>query len=129
MTVLDCIQNIVNISALPDEIEKAKPNGNLDTVFNKYCDKRNQAIECVEQFTDSLDPCLNEEEKQQKQIFSNITKRLLEFVCHENGNQIACKDLLANFLKFLVDDVLLQCSSLRRVPNVSPKSKKLSKAA
>lgn len=71
--------------------EKAKPNGNLDTVFNKYCDKRGEAILCVDAFTKSLDPCLTQEEKEQKVVFINITKSLLEFVCHENGNQIACE--------------------------------------
>lgn len=86
---MECIQKLVNFTTLPDEIEKAKPNGNLDTVFNKYCDKRNEAIKCVDSFTKSLDPCLNQEEKDQKVVFVNITKSLLEFVCHENGNQIA----------------------------------------
>lgn len=88
---MDCAQRLVNFTALPDEIEKAKPNGNLDTVFNKYCNKRNDAIECVETFTNSLDPCLTQEERDQKVVIVNITKSLLEFVCHENGNQIACK--------------------------------------
>lgn len=108
---MDCVQKLVDISALPDEIgkivtdhkiyvqttkdflllEKAKPNGNLDLVFNKYCNKRSDALECVDEFTKSLDPCLSTEEKEQKVVFINITKSLLEFVCHENGNQIACK--------------------------------------
>ena len=88
---MECAQRLVNFTALPEEIEKAKPNGNLDTVFNKYCNKRNEAIECVETFTNSLDPCLTKEERDQKVVIVNITKSLLEFVCHENGNQIACK--------------------------------------
>lgn len=86
---MDCIQNIVNFTTIGDEIEAAKPNGNLDMVFNKYCNRRDEAIKCVEDFTESLDPCLTEEEKNQKIVFVNITKSLLEFTCHENGNQIA----------------------------------------
>lgn len=86
---MECAQKIVNISALPEEIENAKPNGNLDIVFNKYCNKRSEAIECVEKFTTSLDPCLSKEERDQKVVFVNISKSLLEFICHENGNQIA----------------------------------------
>lgn len=86
---MECAQKIVNVSLLMEEIEKAKPNGNLDTVFNKYCNKRNEAIECVEKFTTSLDPCLTQEERDQKVVFVNISKSLLEFICHENGNQIA----------------------------------------
>lgn len=86
---MECIQKIVNFTSLPDEIEQAKPNGNLDTVFNKYCNKRQDALACVDDFMGSLDPCLLKEEKEQKVVFINITKSLLEFVCHENGNQIA----------------------------------------
>lgn len=86
---MECIQKIINFTALPDEIEQAKPNGNLDTVFNKYCNKRQDALSCVDNFMGSLDPCLSKEEKDQKVVFVNITKSLLEFVCHENGNQIA----------------------------------------
>lgn len=86
---MECVQKLVNFTTLPDEIEKAKPNGNLDTVFNKYCNKRSDALECVDAFTKSLDPCLTTEEKDQKVVFTNISKSLLEFVCHENGNQIA----------------------------------------
>lgn len=96
---MQCIQNLVNFTALPDEIEKAKPNGNLDTVFNKYCNKRSLALECVDEFILSLDPCLSAEEKDQKVVFVNITKSLLEFICYENGNQIACKYLYIARLK------------------------------
>lgn len=84
-----CITNLVDFSTLQDEIEKAKPEGNVDTVFNKYCDQRGKAIQCVENFTQSIEPCLTDEEKDQKVVFVNITKSLLEFICHENGNQIA----------------------------------------
>lgn len=86
---MECIQKIINFTSLPDEIEQAKPNGNLDTVFNKYCNKRQDALSCVDDFMGSLDPCLSKEERDQKVVFVNITKSLLEFVCHENGNQIA----------------------------------------
>lgn len=89
---MQCIQKLVNFTTLPDEIEQAKPNGNLDTVFNKYCNKRSQALDCVDEFIVSVDPCLTAEEKDQKVVFVNITKSLLEFICHENGNQIACKN-------------------------------------
>lgn len=88
---MECIQELVDFSNIEEEIETAKPTGNVDAVFNKYCDKRGEAIQCVEKFTLSLDPCLTKEEKDQKVVFVNITKSLLEFVCHENGNQIARK--------------------------------------
>lgn len=86
---MECVQNIIDINDLQNEIEEAKPNGNLDTVFNKYCERRNDGLSCVNAFTVSIDPCLSQEEKNQKTVFINITNRLLEFVCHDNGNQIA----------------------------------------
>ncbi|XP_070503976.1 27 kDa glycoprotein-like [Chironomus tepperi] len=88
-TLMECVQNIIDFGNIQQEIEEAKPNGNLDTVFNKYCNKRNDGVACVDKFTSSIDPCLTQEEKNQKTVFINITKSLLEFVCHENGNQIA----------------------------------------
>lgn len=86
---MQCVEKIIDFNTLQQEIEEAKPNGNLDTVFNKYCNKRSDGVACVDNFTVSIDPCLTQEEKDQKTVFINITKSLLEFVCHENGNQIA----------------------------------------
>lgn len=86
---MECIQEIIDFSKINDEIEAAKPFGNLDTVFNKYCARRDEGIKCVEDFTNSIEPCLSDEEKDQKVVMVNMTKSLLEFVCHENGNQIA----------------------------------------
>jgi hypothetical protein len=86
---ITCITNLINFTTIYDEVEAAKPTGNVDAVFNKYCDQRGKAIQCVEDFTNSIEPCLNDEEKAQKVVFVNITKSLLEFICHENGNQIA----------------------------------------
>lgn len=31
----DCVSNLVDVEKLQEEIEKAQPNGELDTVFNK----------------------------------------------------------------------------------------------
>jgi Protein of unknown function (DUF1397) len=32
-----CVQSLINVTAVQEEIEKAKPTGELDTVFKKYC--------------------------------------------------------------------------------------------
>uniref|UniRef100_A0A1B0CP13 Uncharacterized protein n=1 Tax=Lutzomyia longipalpis TaxID=7200 RepID=A0A1B0CP13_LUTLO len=71
------------------EIEKAQPNGELDTVFNKYCRKRHNATDCITSFTNLLEPCLTEEEISHKEVYTNISKSLLGFVCHKDGDQIA----------------------------------------
>lgn len=88
-TFSECIQNLADFSNLEEEIEKAKPTGDLDLVFNKYCGRRHEALTCLDTFSNATDPCLTDEEKAHKKTFNGIIRRLLEFVCHDNGNQIA----------------------------------------
>lgn len=90
-TAMECVQGLVNFETLQTEINDAKPHGNLDTVFNKYCKKRDQAMDCITNFTKSIEPCLTKEEAEQKVVFTNIANNLLNFVCHKDGDQIACK--------------------------------------
>lgn len=114
----ECITNLVNVTVLMEEIEKAtrklnkyflhkniscfKINiiyclnfliaiGDLDTVFNKYCRKRDVAINCVRNFTDTIDPCLEPQERENKKIMIDIFTSLVNFVCHKDGDQIACE--------------------------------------
>lgn len=35
--LLECYNNLVNVTELQAEVEKAKPSGDLDIVFRKYC--------------------------------------------------------------------------------------------
>jgi hypothetical protein len=35
--VQECIKSLVNVTELQTEIEEAKPTGDLDVVFRKYC--------------------------------------------------------------------------------------------
>lgn len=86
---VDCVTGLVNVTALQQEIEQAQPNGELDTVFNKYCRKRNTAIDCMKNFTEAIDPCLEEDERKGKTTLVNIFTNLLNFVCHKDGDQIA----------------------------------------
>lgn len=88
-TFSECIHNIVDFSNIEQEIENAKPTGDLDIVFGKYCIKKIPALNCFEAFTNASSPCLNAEEKAFKKVFVGMIKRILDFVCHHNGNQIA----------------------------------------
>jgi len=85
----DCLLNLVDFEILQKEIEQAQPNGELDTVFNKYCRKRTIAIDCMTNFTIAIEPCLNEKEVANKKTFVKIFTNLLNFVCHKDGDQIA----------------------------------------
>ena len=44
----------------------------------------------MQNYSSSIEPCLEEEEKEHKKIFVNIFTNLLNFVCHKDGDQIAC---------------------------------------
>ncbi|KAL7020213.1 hypothetical protein ACKWTF_011418 [Chironomus riparius] len=88
-TFSECIQNLLDFSNIEEEIEKAKPTGDLDIVFGKYCIKKIPSLDCLETFANATSPCLNAEEKAFKNVFIKMAKRILDFVCHNNGNQIA----------------------------------------
>uniref|UniRef100_A0A6B2E693 Putative conserved secreted protein n=1 Tax=Phlebotomus kandelakii TaxID=1109342 RepID=A0A6B2E693_9DIPT len=87
--LMECLTGLFNFSTLSEEIEKAQPNGELDTVFNKYCRRRHDATDCIMNFTRMLEPCLTPEEISHKEVYTNISKSLLGFVCHKDGDQIA----------------------------------------
>lgn len=88
-TFRTCISDLVDVETLQEEIEKAQPNGELDTVFNKYCRKRTTAIDCMKNLTAAIEPCLSTEEQTHKKTFVNIFTNVLNFVCHKDGDQIA----------------------------------------
>ncbi|XP_031635151.1 27 kDa hemolymph glycoprotein-like [Contarinia nasturtii] len=85
----NCMSGLIDFSLLHKEIEDAKPTGELDTVFNKYCRKRDIAIGCLENFTTTLNPCLEPDEINTKETIVNIFKGILKFVCYKDGDQIA----------------------------------------
>lgn len=84
-----CVSGLIDQKVLEEEIEKARPTGDLDTVFNKYCRKRTIAIECMQNFTQTFEPCLTEKEIEHKVVVVKIFTNLLNFVCHKDGDQIA----------------------------------------
>lgn len=84
-----CTEGLVDVGQLQDEIKEAEPKGELDTVFNKYCRKRDTATGCVETFTKLLEPCLQPNEIESKQTFVNMVKKFLNFVCYKDGDHIA----------------------------------------
>lgn len=85
----ECVNNIVNFTAIQEEIDVASPKGELDVVFNKYCLKRPDALKCIETFNSKLTPCLDKEERENQEVFMRIIHSLLNFVCYKGGDQIA----------------------------------------
>lgn len=101
-TLTACIQDLVNITVIKQEIDEATPKGELETVFNKYCRKKQIAIDCVASFTESIDPCLEPKERENKKTIVDIATGLVNFVCHKDGDQIACKFKLFFRVKLLI---------------------------
>lgn len=95
----ECLKNQINTTALQEEMEIARPKGELDTVFKKYCGRTPEVKSCVWNFTETAKPCLEEEERNNVKIIMNITEALLDFICHKEGDRIAC--LFFDFFSFL----------------------------
>ncbi|XP_077291710.1 27 kDa hemolymph protein-like [Arctopsyche grandis] len=87
--VQKCVQSLINVDELKAEIEEAKPTGDLDVVFKKYCRKSPLLKQCISNFTDAIEPCLTPKERENKKIVLNITESLTNFICYKEGDRIA----------------------------------------
>lgn len=77
------------MTELNAEMESAKPKGELDEVFKKYCRRSPILKTCVNNFTTAIEPCLEQKERENKRIILNITESLLNFICYKEGDRIA----------------------------------------
>ncbi|CAG4941440.1 unnamed protein product [Parnassius apollo] len=84
-----CIQDLVDFSVLNGEIEEAKPNGQVDEVFKKYCEKTPLFKNCVRNMTESVKPCLTPDERANLKTVHNVSEQLAEFICYKEGDRIA----------------------------------------
>lgn len=89
--VYDCVKGLVDFNVLKKEMDAARPTGDLDEVFKKYCAKKPILKGCVTNFTDAIEPCLDPVEKENKKIVLSITEKILNFVCFKEGDRIARK--------------------------------------
>ncbi|KAJ2938251.1 hypothetical protein O0L34_g17593 [Tuta absoluta] len=74
---------------LQEEIEAAKPNGAVDEVFKKYCQKTPEAKQCFKDMAESVKPCFKLDEQKNMQVVYNISEQLAEFICFKDGDRIA----------------------------------------
>ncbi|KAF6209616.1 hypothetical protein GE061_015364 [Apolygus lucorum] len=84
-----CVKGLFDYEKMQKEIDKAKPTGDLDTVFRKYCRKSPELKGCVETFLNASEPCLDEEERAHKSVALNITDSMINFICFKEGDRIA----------------------------------------
>lgn len=89
VVLTSCLSGLANMTALQQEIEAARPIGELDTVFNKYCDKAPAAAKCLRDFNAKVQPCLSAKEKQQNVVLMRIATGLMDFMCSRGGDHIA----------------------------------------
>ncbi|KAL4710394.1 hypothetical protein ACJJTC_008796 [Scirpophaga incertulas] len=85
----NCLKVLVDPMALQMEIEEAKPNGKIDEVFKKYCEKTPSFKKCFKDMTEAVKPCFSEKERANLKTVHNITEQLAEFICFKEGDRIA----------------------------------------
>ncbi|CAH0728944.1 unnamed protein product, partial [Brenthis ino] len=85
----ECLKTLVDPSKLQEEVENAKPNGQVDEVFKKYCEKTPSFKSCFRNLTESVKSCFSGEEQNNLKIVYNITEQMAEFVCFKEGDRIA----------------------------------------
>lgn len=85
----NCVSGLVDTKKLQSEISAAKPTGDLDTVFKKYCRKTPIVRGCIEDLLKGIDSCFPDSEKSQFTVLQNVTDSLMNFVCYKEGDRIA----------------------------------------
>ncbi|XP_026461883.1 27 kDa hemolymph protein-like [Ctenocephalides felis] len=84
-----CILSQINVEIFKKEVEDAKPTGDLDLVFKKYCRKSPDIKQCVFNFTATLEPCLEPKERENKRVLETVASSLADFICFKEGDRIA----------------------------------------
>ncbi|XP_026740194.1 27 kDa glycoprotein-like isoform X2 [Trichoplusia ni] len=87
--LMNCFNSLVNMEVLQNEIEEAKPNGQVDEVFKKYCNKSPQFKGCFRNMTETVKPCFSTDEQKNFKTLYNVTEQLADFICYKDGDRIA----------------------------------------
>lgn len=85
----ECFSKLFNLTSIQEEIEIAKPIGELDTVFVKHCSHRTEAETCIVNFNSKIQPCLDREEKAGNVVMMRVVHSMFDFLCYKGGDQIA----------------------------------------
>lgn len=94
--LVECIQSNFNFTQIQEEVDKSRKTGSMDEVFAKYCLKVPVVEACVKNLTDTVRPCLEEEEKSSLKLLLNITDSLASFACYKDGDRIASMYIFKN---------------------------------
>ncbi|KAF9408933.1 hypothetical protein HW555_011544 [Spodoptera exigua] len=86
---MSCFNSLVDMEVLQQEIENAKPTGEVDEVFKKYCAKTPQFKNCFRNMTEMVKPCFSPAEQKNFNVMYNVTEQLADFICFKEGDRIA----------------------------------------
>ncbi|RVE52499.1 hypothetical protein evm_002893, partial [Chilo suppressalis] len=84
-----CLKALVDPTKLQEEIELAKPNGQVDEVFKSYCAKTPEFKKCFKNMTEAVKPCFSQKERENLKTVYNVTEQVAEFICFKEGDRIA----------------------------------------
>lgn len=87
--LMSCFNELVNMEVLQQEIEDAKPTGQVDEVFKKYCAKTPDFKGCFRNMTETVKPCFSNPEQKNFKTLYNVTEQLADFICFKDGDRIA----------------------------------------
>ena len=87
--IQQCIEGHFNFTQIEAELSEKRKSGSMDDVFAKYCAKRSIIEGCVKNFTDAVEPCLENVEKSSLNLLLNVTDNLVDFGCYKDGDRIA----------------------------------------
>lgn len=86
---MPCVTKQIRFSKLKIEVDKSMEKGELDLVFKKYCGRRDELMECVNNVIDKMDVCLNDTERQDINITRAAIIAGMDFTCNNDGDRIA----------------------------------------
>ncbi|XP_060527627.1 uncharacterized protein LOC132702831 isoform X1 [Cylas formicarius] len=84
-----CIEGLIDINGIKNEIEESKKTGSMDEVFGKYCNRRPQLKECIQKSVDVAKECMEESEKQALNVTADLLEEIGNFACFHDGDRLA----------------------------------------
>lgn len=92
ISMAKCVENLtLNILSEHNKIKSYSASDEYRNFFKLFCDKKFQAIGCLQIYIDAFDPCLHPEKKNNLKIFENIVTESISFVCNRDGEPIISK--------------------------------------
>uniref|UniRef100_A0AAU6PAU0 Venom peptide n=1 Tax=Comana monomorpha TaxID=1555636 RepID=A0AAU6PAU0_9NEOP len=86
---VECIKGLIDPQTIQNEIAAARPKGELDVVFKKYCDKSSQFKGCFHSLVSGIEPCMEQRVRDHIGEANSAVDQLIDFVCFKDGDRIA----------------------------------------